>query len=100
MEYHPKHPQPFSFSEALQLDPGTITEEIARLQNSLKHLKETQDELRPLTDDPELAQALRENEAVMSVCPPPLSAHYLIPNTRSDGCARGVVRLRKNGSIC
>ena len=45
--------------------------EIARLQNSLKHLKETQDELRPYTDDPELAQALRENEAVMSVCPPP-----------------------------
>jgi len=66
MEYHPKHPQPFSFSEALQLDPGTITEEIARLQNSLKHLKETQDELRPLTDDPELAQALRENEAVIA----------------------------------
>ena len=45
--------------------------EIARLQNSLKHLKQTQDELRPYTDDPELVQALQENEAVMSVCPSP-----------------------------
>lgn len=31
MEYHPKHPQPFSFSEALNLDPGTITEGSALL---------------------------------------------------------------------
>jgi len=66
MEYHPKYPQPFSFSDALKLDPGTITEEIARLENSLKHLKQTQDELRPYTDDPELTQALRENEAVIA----------------------------------
>lgn len=44
--------------------------EIARLENSLKHLKQTQDELRSYTDDPELTQALRENEAVMSVCTP------------------------------
>jgi len=65
--------------------------EIARLQNSLKHLKETQDELRPYTDDPELARALRENEAVMSVCSPTtfyISVHRLITNPRSDGCAR------------
>ncbi|KAI0269140.1 hypothetical protein BC834DRAFT_613903 [Gloeopeniophorella convolvens] len=66
MDYHPKHPQPFSFSEALKLDPATITEEIARLQNSLKHLKQTQDELRPYLDDPELAQASRENEGVIA----------------------------------
>jgi hypothetical protein len=26
MEYHPKHPQPFSFSEALKLDPTTIAD--------------------------------------------------------------------------
>jgi len=66
MEYYPKHPQPFSFSEALKLDPATITEEIARLQNSLQHLKRTQDELRAHPDDPELAQAFRENEAVIA----------------------------------
>lgn len=41
--------------------------EITRLQNSLQHLKHTQDELHAHSDDPELAQALRENEAVMSV---------------------------------
>lgn len=52
----------------LRISPFSI--EIARLQNSLQRLKRTQDELRPHADDPELAQALRENEAVMSVCPP------------------------------
>ncbi|KAI0003093.1 hypothetical protein BJV74DRAFT_764947 [Russula compacta] len=66
MEYHPKHPQPFSFSDALKFDPATITEEITRLQNSLQHLKHTQDELSAHSDDPELAQALRENEAVIA----------------------------------
>ncbi|KAH9966106.1 hypothetical protein BC827DRAFT_1125307 [Russula dissimulans] len=69
MEYCPKHPQPFSFSDALKFDPATITEEISRLQNSLQHLKRTQNELSAHSGDPELAQALRENEAVMSVCP-------------------------------
>ncbi|KAI0254396.1 hypothetical protein BJV78DRAFT_1280393 [Lactifluus subvellereus] len=85
MEYHPKHPQPFSFSDALRFDPATITEgsvtkynilwasgfkltQIARLQNSLRHLKRTQDELRAYNsdDDPELVQALKENEAVIA----------------------------------
>ena len=41
--------------------------EITRLQNSLKHLKRTQDELRAYSDGPELAQILRENDAVMFV---------------------------------
>ena len=49
--------------------PSPISIEIARLQNSLKHLKQTQDELRPYNDDAELVQALQENEAVMSVFP-------------------------------
>ncbi|KAF8259651.1 hypothetical protein EI94DRAFT_1615027 [Lactarius quietus] len=66
MEYHPKHLQPFSFSEALKLDPTTITDEITRLQNSLRHLKRTQDELRAYSDGPELALALRENDAVIA----------------------------------
>ncbi|KAN0131467.1 hypothetical protein V8E53_010844 [Lactarius tabidus] len=66
MEHHPRHSQPFSFSEALKLDPTTIADEIARLQNSLKHLKRTQDELRAYSDGPELAQILRENDAVIA----------------------------------
>jgi hypothetical protein len=47
--------------------------EIARLENSLQHLRRTQDELRSYSDDPELSQYLRENEAVMFVCPLSLS---------------------------
>ncbi|KAI0307317.1 hypothetical protein B0F90DRAFT_1687294 [Multifurca ochricompacta] len=66
MEYHPKHPQPFSYSEALRFDPTTITEEIARLQNSLRRLKHTQDELCVHPNDPELVEVLRENEAVIA----------------------------------
>ncbi|KAF8484924.1 hypothetical protein DFH94DRAFT_717006 [Russula ochroleuca] len=66
MEYRPKHPQPFSLSEALKFDPATITEEISRLQNSLQHLRRTQDELRSHSDDPELSLALQENEAVIA----------------------------------
>ena len=47
-----------------------VIPEIARLENSLQHLKLTQDELRSYSDDPELSQILRENEAVMFVpCP-------------------------------
>ncbi len=126
MEYHPRHPQPFSLSDALKFDLATITEgsiliyyqtvatnhqpnitgspiatesknndhnrlypiiivEIARLENSLQHLRRTQEELRSYSDrdDPELSQALRENEAVMFVPPPPT----FLFNNRSDGCA-------------
>jgi len=68
MEYHPKHPQPFSLSDALKFDLATITEEIARLENSLQHLRRTQDELRSYSDDhdPELSQVLLENEEVIA----------------------------------
>lgn len=66
MEFRPKHPQPFSLSEALKFDPATITEEIARLENSLQHLRRTQDELRLYSDDPELSQYLGENEEVIA----------------------------------
>lgn len=44
--------------------------EIARLQNSLQHLRRTQHELQIATDtdyDPEIAKALEENNEVMSV---------------------------------
>jgi hypothetical protein len=47
--------------------------EITRLQNSLKHLKSTQAELREALEsppDPDISQALEENNVVMSVsCP-------------------------------
>ncbi|KAF8268218.1 hypothetical protein EI94DRAFT_1829598 [Lactarius quietus] len=57
---------PVIITSASQLDPTTITDEITRLQNSLRHLKRTQDELRAYSDGPELALALRENDAVIA----------------------------------
>ncbi|KAF7352704.1 hypothetical protein MVEN_01236400 [Mycena venus] len=73
MEYKPRYPQPFSLTEAKLLDVETITEEIARLQNSLHRLNETQDMLREHVAsmqqgeevDPEITKAIEENETVI-----------------------------------
>ncbi|KAF9446949.1 hypothetical protein P691DRAFT_803248 [Macrolepiota fuliginosa MF-IS2] len=69
MEYQPRYTQPFTLTEAIGLDVSVITDEIARLHNSLKHLRETQDMLREyqLTEepDPEIRKALEENEVVI-----------------------------------
>ncbi|KAF8315646.1 hypothetical protein DL93DRAFT_2135698 [Clavulina sp. PMI_390] len=62
--------QPFTLQEATAFEPGTITAEIARLQNSLQHLEETQTILKEHTatdPDPELIEALRDNNVVMCV---------------------------------
>ncbi|KAJ7129562.1 hypothetical protein C8R44DRAFT_777082 [Mycena epipterygia] len=76
MEYTPRYTQPFTLSEARLLDVETITEEIARLQNSLHRLGDTQEMLRehiasiqPGEDvDPEITKAIEENETVMYAC--------------------------------
>ncbi|KAJ7068369.1 hypothetical protein C8F01DRAFT_1050487 [Mycena amicta] len=68
MDYTPRYPQPFTFAEARLLDVQTITEEIARLQNSLQRLHETQTLLREAIAseaDPELTKALEENQTVI-----------------------------------
>ncbi|KAJ7908255.1 hypothetical protein B0H13DRAFT_1474647, partial [Mycena leptocephala] len=73
MEYKPRYAQPFTLAEARLLDVETITEEIARLQNSLQRLGETQDMLREHVAsiqpgeevDPEIAKAIEENETVI-----------------------------------
>ncbi|TFY79867.1 hypothetical protein EWM64_g4143 [Hericium alpestre] len=70
MEYHPRHAQPFTLTEAVLLPLDTITDEIARLENSLKHLRETQEELKQNVEgldapDPEFCQAFEENENVI-----------------------------------
>ncbi|KAI0081722.1 hypothetical protein K474DRAFT_1134288 [Panus rudis PR-1116 ss-1] len=68
MDYQPRYPQPFTLQQAVQLDVPLITEEIARLQNSLQHLRETQEQLREAikTDpDPEFTKAIEENEQVI-----------------------------------
>lgn len=91
MEYNPKYPQPFSLCQAIALDPAvvwdglildiinnrlllTIPTEIARLKNSLLHLKRSQNELQEYLrevaseeGDPQVSQALKENETTMHV---------------------------------
>ncbi|THV08444.1 hypothetical protein K435DRAFT_847305 [Dendrothele bispora CBS 962.96] len=72
MDYVPRYVQPFSLAEAIALDVSTISEEIARLQNSLKHLNETQQFLKeiieaenPETVDADLTKAYEENQTVI-----------------------------------
>ncbi|KAG5639279.1 hypothetical protein H0H81_004940 [Sphagnurus paluster] len=72
MDFIPRYAQPFSLADAVKLDVAVITEEITRLQNSLKHLKETQAGLQEYIDsetptevDVEIAKALEENKIVM-----------------------------------
>ncbi|EGO01886.1 hypothetical protein SERLA73DRAFT_166398 [Serpula lacrymans var. lacrymans S7.3] len=69
MEFSPRYSQPFTLEEAIHLDLPVITEEIARLENSLLHLGQTQEELReytkgppPSSQDPDILQAIEENE--------------------------------------
>lgn len=74
----PRHPQPFTLTEARQLDVGIIvtgksveislTAEISRLQNSLTHLEQTQADLLSALEeeeDTDLREAWSENQGVM-----------------------------------
>jgi len=68
MDYRPKYYQPFTLEEAVRMDVAVLTEEITRLQNSLQHLKRTQTELqeaRSSTPDPDIVEAIKENELVI-----------------------------------
>ncbi|KAJ6628721.1 hypothetical protein B0H10DRAFT_1988973 [Mycena sp. CBHHK59/15] len=72
MDYKPRYAQPFTLTEAKLLDVETITEEIARLQNSLQRLHETQQMLREYISmqsgeevDVEIAKVIEENETVI-----------------------------------
>ncbi|KAL0949451.1 hypothetical protein HGRIS_009506 [Hohenbuehelia grisea] len=74
MDFIPRYKQPFGLAQAIALDVPTITEEIARLENSLKHLRQTQEILRESLDssdpaDEELSKAYEENKTVMYVPP-------------------------------
>ncbi|KAK8854606.1 hypothetical protein IAR55_003345 [Kwoniella newhampshirensis] len=73
--FTPKHPQPFTLEEAMQLEVETLTTEINRLTNSIQHLSRTQDELtsylrseegRSDPDTTEVEQAVEENEEVIA----------------------------------
>ncbi|KAJ3814198.1 hypothetical protein F5876DRAFT_17466, partial [Lentinula aff. lateritia] len=75
MELRPRYNQPFTLSEAILLDISTISEEISRLQYSIKRLRETQETLQEVIDeaespgaaDVEIVQAFKENQEVMCV---------------------------------
>ncbi|KIJ20238.1 hypothetical protein PAXINDRAFT_166346 [Paxillus involutus ATCC 200175] len=73
MEYNPRYPQPFTLDQAIALDPAVAWDEIARLRNSLLHLKRTQEELQeysrelaPSEEDPDVCQAMKENEITIA----------------------------------
>jgi len=68
-----RYPQPFTWAQVIDLDVGTISQEITRLQHSLDHLKFTQDQLQHLIDttahsapDPEFMGAIQENVDVIN----------------------------------
>ncbi|KAJ1308792.1 hypothetical protein OPQ81_004482 [Rhizoctonia solani] len=70
LAFQPKHAQPFTFEQACQIDAPTIAEEISRLQNSLRVLSLTQQQLRDAIDsettpDADLQQAFQENLEVI-----------------------------------
>ncbi|PFH52802.1 hypothetical protein AMATHDRAFT_1845 [Amanita thiersii Skay4041] len=71
MDYKPRYSQPFTFAEAAALDVSIISEEIARLRNSLTHLQETQRILEEeiasqgADADSELTTAFQENKNVI-----------------------------------
>jgi len=72
MDFIPRYSQPFTLADAVNLDVAVITEEITRLQNSLRHLKQTQATLQeyiefesPADVDPEVTKALEENKTVI-----------------------------------
>ena len=90
MEYKPLHTQPFTVEQAALLELSVITAggcilkylyhdltpliEIARLQNSLEHLRDTQQQLQENVEseencDPVILQAFEENKVVMYVMP-------------------------------
>lgn len=69
MEWVPRHRQPFTWEQLLELTVPEITQEIARLQHSLEHLRKTQDELKEhiaASPDPELSAVIEENETVIA----------------------------------
>ncbi|KAF5390706.1 hypothetical protein D9757_002704 [Collybiopsis confluens] len=73
MELMPRYPQPFTLSEAALLDVLTISEEITRLQLSLRRLMDTQAMLKqviqeagsPEEADADIVQAFKENQGVI-----------------------------------
>jgi len=72
MDFVPRFAQPFTLAEAAKLDVSVITEEIARLENSLRHLQQTQCDLHeymvnagPERADPEIKAAFDENKIVI-----------------------------------
>lgn len=67
MEYIPKYSHPFTFEQALAFDPQVVSDEIARLENSISHLRRTQDELAEYASDPDVSQAVEENNITMHV---------------------------------
>ncbi|KDE06858.1 hypothetical protein MVLG_02894 [Microbotryum lychnidis-dioicae p1A1 Lamole] len=67
----PTYSHPFTLSQAIQLEPALITQEITRLQHSIQHLERSNSELSQYLEEegPEEAfeLSIKENELTMQV---------------------------------
>ncbi|WVR09415.1 hypothetical protein IAU60_006482 [Kwoniella sp. DSM 27419] len=79
ISFTPRHAQPFSLEEAMQLEVETLVTEINRLRNSISHLRRTRTELveyldsdegradaDEVTGEGEITKAVRENDQVIA----------------------------------
>jgi hypothetical protein len=97
MEFTPCHPQPFTFQQAISFDPEVSADGmLSRFQNRISkliqaqrsvvfkipspmiHLKRTQEELQKYAEDPDIAQAIKENNETMSVQGSPWTLLHLL----------------------
>ncbi|KAK4704756.1 hypothetical protein P7C70_g1453, partial [Phenoliferia sp. Uapishka_3] len=58
--FTPKHSQPVSVSSLVELEPDTLSAEITRLQNSISHLKRSNQELYDFIHPPDGAEGEEE----------------------------------------
>ncbi|SCZ88472.1 BZ3500_MvSof-1268-A1-R1_Chr10-2g02970 [Microbotryum saponariae] len=65
----PTYSHPFTLSQAIQLEPALITQEITRLQHSIQHLERSNAELLQYLEEEgpeaEFESSIRENEVTM-----------------------------------
>lgn len=72
IDFHPRHPQPFTLAALLQFTPSHLASEISRLQNSIAHLEDSNRQLLEAEEEGEdeegrrvMKEAREENEVTM-----------------------------------
>ncbi|KAG1829749.1 hypothetical protein EV424DRAFT_386247 [Suillus variegatus] len=65
MEFTPCHPQPFTFQQAISFDPEVSADDRSSSKLDFPS-KRTQEELQEYADDPDIAQAIKENNQTLA----------------------------------